>query len=117
MGEYVIDGIDAGGSRGFFFKLKDANSAAKQASKETGYARVRNRYTNKTMSEWYEGKRDETKRNPGRNSRARKRSKSLTLRNMALVTIKRLPGGAVAVSGRKMAGRRANPKRKPAKRR
>jgi hypothetical protein len=43
--------------------------------------------------------------------------KSLTLHNMALVTIKRLPGGAVAVSGRKMAGRRANPKRKPAKRR
>ena len=32
-------------------------------------------------------------------------SKSLTLRNMALVTIKRLPGGAVKVSGRKMAGR------------
>jgi hypothetical protein len=42
--------------------------------------------------------------------------KSLTLRNMALVTIKRLPGGAVSVSGRKLAGR-ANPKRKPAKRR
>ena len=31
--------------------------------------------------------------------------KSLTLRNMALVTIQRLPGGAVKVSGRKMAGR------------
>ena len=30
--------------------------------------------------------------------------KSLTLRNMALVTIKRLPGGAVAVTGRKLAG-------------
>jgi hypothetical protein len=28
---------------------------------------------------------------------------------MALVTIKRLPGGAVKISGRKMAGRRANP--------
>ena len=35
--------------------------------------------------------------------------KSLTLRNMALVTIKRLPGGAVAVTGRKLAGGRANP--------
>jgi len=47
------------------------------------------------------------KSNPSRGA------KSLTLRNMALVTIKRLPGGAVAVSGRKMAGgggrHRANP--------
>jgi hypothetical protein len=32
-------------------------------------------------------------------------SKSISLRNMALVTIKRLPGGAVAVSGRRMKGR------------
>ena len=31
--------------------------------------------------------------------------KSLTIRNMASVTIRRLPGGAVAVTGRKMAGR------------
>jgi len=31
--------------------------------------------------------------------------KSLTLRNMSLVTIRRLPNGAVAVSGRKMAGK------------
>ena len=30
--------------------------------------------------------------------------KSLTLRNMAVVTVKRLPGGAVAVTGRKLAG-------------
>jgi hypothetical protein len=29
-------------------------------------------------------------------------SKGVTLRNMASVTIKRLPGGAVAVSGRRM---------------
>jgi hypothetical protein len=36
-------------------------------------------------------------------------ARGLTLRNMALVTIKRLPGGAVAVSGRRMAGGRANP--------
>lgn len=43
--------------------------------------------------------------------------KSLTLRNMALVTIKRLPGGAVAITGRKLAGggRRANPGRKALK--
>ncbi len=31
--------------------------------------------------------------------------KGLTLRNMAVVTVKRLPGGAVAITGRKMAGR------------
>ena len=38
------------------------------------------------------------------------RGKGLTLRNMASVTIKRLPGGAVAVTGRKLAGTgRANP--------
>ena len=33
------------------------------------------------------------------------RGKGLTLRNMASVTIQRLPGGAVAVTGRKLAGR------------
>jgi hypothetical protein len=33
-------------------------------------------------------------------------SRSLTLRNMASVTIKRLPGGAVAVTGRKLNGSR-----------
>ena len=39
--------------------------------------------------------------------------KSVTLRNMASVTIKRLPGGAVAVTGRKLGGTgRANPGRK-----
>ena len=37
-----------------------------------------------------------------RNSSARPRGKPLTLRNMASVTIRRLPGGAVAVTGRKM---------------
>ena len=31
--------------------------------------------------------------------------KAVTLRNMASVTIRRLPGGAVAVTGRKLAGR------------
>jgi hypothetical protein len=41
-------------------------------------------------------------------------SKSLTLRNMASVTIKRLPGGAVAVTGRKLGGSgRANPAESP----
>ena len=36
--------------------------------------------------------------------------KGVTLRNMASVTIKRLPGGAVAVTGRKLAGAgRVNP--------
>jgi hypothetical protein len=36
--------------------------------------------------------------------------KGVTLRNMASVTIKRLPGGAVAVTGRKLGGTgRANP--------
>ena len=39
--------------------------------------------------------------------------KAVTLRNMASVTIKRLPGGAVQVTGRKLAGTgRANPARK-----
>jgi hypothetical protein len=33
-------------------------------------------------------------------------SNSVTLRNMASVTIKRLPGGAVAVTGRKLNGAR-----------
>lgn len=37
---------------------------------------------------------------------ARNPAKSLTLRNMASVTIKRLPGGAVAVTGRKLNGAR-----------
>ena len=41
---------------------------------------------------------------------AKNPSKGVTLRNMASVTIKRLPGGAVAVTGRKLAGTgRANP--------
>jgi hypothetical protein len=40
------------------------------------------------------------------------RGKAVTLRNMASVTIRRLPGGAVAVTGRKLGGaRRANPRR------
>ena len=50
------------------------------------------------------------------NPASRVGGKGLTLRNMALVTIKRLPGGAVKISGRRM-NARANPKRKPAKRR
>lgn len=37
--------------------------------------------------------------------------KSVTLRNMASVTIRRLPGGAVAITGRKLAGGRTNPAR------
>ena len=37
---------------------------------------------------------------------ARVGGKCLTLRNMASVTIKRLPGGAVAVTGRKLNGAR-----------
>jgi hypothetical protein len=41
------------------------------------------------------------KHNPG----TRVGGKGLTLRNMALVIIKRLPGGAVKISGRKMAGK------------
>jgi hypothetical protein len=40
------------------------------------------------------------------NAGAVRGGKSLTLHNMSLVTIRRLPNGAVAVSGRKMAGRR-----------
>ena len=56
------------------------------------------------------------KRNPRRRNAG---GKAVTLRNMASVTIRRLPGGAVAVTGRKLGGaRRANPRRrrKPAKR-
>jgi hypothetical protein len=34
------------------------------------------------------------------------RGKAVTLRNMASVTIRRLPGGAVAVTGRKLNGSR-----------
>ena len=41
------------------------------------------------------------KHNPG----TRVGGKGLTLRNMAVITIQRLPGGAVKVSGRKMAGK------------
>ena len=54
-------------------------------------------------------------RNPAKhNPAARVGGKGVTLRNMASVTIKRLPGGAVAITGRKLAGggRRANPKRR-----
>ena len=54
-----------------------------------------------------EGKYVETarpqKRNAGGTSTARA-ARGVTLRNMASVTIKRLPGGAVAVTGRKLAG-------------
>jgi hypothetical protein len=42
---------------------------------------------------------------PGSMEPKRNPHKSLTLRNMSLVTIRRLPNGAVAVSGRKMAGK------------
>jgi hypothetical protein len=49
---------------------------------------------------WVKDREMGTAVNPVRNP-----SKSLTLRNMSLVTIQRLPGGAVKVSGRKMAGR------------
>jgi nitrous oxide reductase accessory protein NosL len=41
-----------------------------------------------------------------RNPAARVGGKGVTLRNMASVTIKRLPGGAVAVTGRKLNGAR-----------
>jgi hypothetical protein len=41
-----------------------------------------------------------------RNPRSRVGGKGVTLRNMASVTIKRLPGGAVAVTGRKLNGAR-----------
>ena len=48
------------------------------------------------------------------NPASRVGGKGVTLRNMASVTVKRLPGGAVAITGRKLAGggRRANPKRR-----
>jgi hypothetical protein len=56
-----------------------------------------------------EGKYVETarpqKRNAGGTSTARA-ARGVTLRNMASVTIKRLPGGAVAVTGRKLNGAR-----------
>jgi hypothetical protein len=41
------------------------------------------------------------KNGAGRNTSS---ARGVTLRNMASVTIKRLPGGAVAVTGRKLAG-------------
>ena len=47
----------------------------------------------------------------GRSASKTKSNPGVTLRNMASVTIKRLPGGAVAVTGRKLGGR-ANPKRR-----
>ena len=44
------------------------------------------------------------------NPAARVGGKGVTLHNMASITIKRLPGGAVAITGRKLAGGgRANP--------
>ena len=48
------------------------------------------------------------------NPAARVGGKGVTLHNMASITIKRLPGGAVAITGRKLAGggRRANPGRR-----
>jgi hypothetical protein len=45
------------------------------------------------------------RRNAGGTSMARA-ARGVTLRNMASVTIKRLPGGAVAVTGRKLNGAR-----------
>lgn len=52
--------------------------------------------------------RESAKNNPA----SRVGGKGVTLRNMASITIKRLPGGAVAVTGRKLGGaRRANPRR------
>jgi hypothetical protein len=50
---------------------------------------------------WVKDREMGTAANPGRRNAAR----GVTLRNMASVTIKRLPGGAVAVTGRKLAGR------------
>ena len=38
------------------------------------------------------------------NPASRVGGKGVTLRNMASITIKRLPGGAVAITGRKLAG-------------
>lgn len=47
------------------------------------------------------------------NPASRVGGKGVTLRNMASITIKRLPGGAVAITGRKLAGTgRANPGRR-----
>ena len=50
-------------------------------------------------------KRNPRRRNAGGTSTARA-ARGVTLRNMASVTIKRLPGGAVAVTGRKLNGAR-----------
>ena len=60
----------------------DSKTEAKRYQRETGGRIV------KVLS------RNPSKRNAG--------DKSVTLRNMASVTIRRLPGGAVAVTGRKM---------------
>ena len=64
-----------------------------------------------TRSEMLEALRELKESNPGRRNVG---GKGVTLRNMASVTVKRLPGGAVAITGRKLAGggRRANPKRR-----
>lgn len=50
-------------------------------------------------------KKNSGRRNAGGTSTARA-ARGVTLRNMASVTIKRLPGGAVAVTGRKLNGAR-----------
>jgi hypothetical protein len=52
-----------------------------------------------------DSRRNPRRRNAGGTSTARA-ARGVTLRNMASVTIRRLPGGAVAVTGRKLNGAR-----------
>ena len=78
---HIIDG----GTR---YEIEEPNPSKRSSRKRVGAA----------LKKWLAGQ----KKNPC--SRVA-RGKGLTLRNMASVTITRLPGGAVSVTGRKLAGR------------
>jgi len=72
---------------GTYATLRDARALAKELARKRGRA--------------------------GRNPSTARAARGVTLRNMASVTIRRLPGGAVAVTGRKLGGTgRANPSEK-----
>jgi hypothetical protein len=79
--------------------LTTANKRAKAESKRSGFARVENADTEKTVSKWRNGKRE----NPasGRSNPARRSNpKSISVKNFT-GTIQKLANGTVLVKGRK----------------
>ena len=96
MAKFSYRAVEVGAGTDASFGVVEAASAKKarlavsqilRARKQSGFAKPRARYT-VTLEQ--------------RNSGAGGGGRGLTLRNMASVTIKRLPGGAVAVTGRKL---------------